>query len=106
MPIKPAAECKYAEVDQIKEIHEQVNLTYVGPSVETSGANFGATMMLDAAGTSDACAAMADASRAHFGPVHHWTTAEEFVCSLTRTGKSGDVLVNYYAPNRIDRILG
>ena len=56
MPIKPAAECKYAEVDQIKEIHEQVNLTYVGPSVETSGANFGATMMLDPAGTSDACA--------------------------------------------------
>ena len=64
MPIKPAAECKYAEVDQIKEIHEQVNLTYVGPSVETSGANFGATMVLDPAGTSDACAAMADASRA------------------------------------------
>ena len=42
----------------------EVNLNCGCPSVETGGANFGATMMLDPASTGDACSAMADVSRA------------------------------------------
>ena len=43
---------------------DEINLNCGCPSVETGGADFGATMMLNPGGTGDACAAMADVSRA------------------------------------------